>query len=132
MGTMSTQTVDRPFLVLAWAADDTALRTALGTASSRYLVHTVPDGGLPEALDAVSAGSVRPPDDDLLRHLTGQERRILDLIGQGMTNREISVRLRLAEKTVKNYVTSLLAKLGMRRRSQAAAYIARWQATHSR
>lgn len=129
---MITKTADRPFLVLAWATDDTALRTALGTASSRYLLHTVPDGGLSEALDAVSASSVRPPADDLLRHLTGQERRVLDLIGQGMTNREISTRLGLAEKTVRNYMTSVLAKLGMRRRSQAAAYIARWQATHVR
>ncbi|HUC58441.1 MAG TPA: response regulator transcription factor [Streptosporangiaceae bacterium] len=57
--------------------------------------------------------------------LTDQERRVLDLIGEGMTNRQIAERLSLSEKTVKNYVASLLSKLGMHRRTQAAAYIAR-------
>ena len=57
--------------------------------------------------------------------LTDQERRVLDLLGEGLTNRQIAERLSLAEKTVKNYVASLLSKLGMRRRSQAAAYVAR-------
>jgi DNA-binding NarL/FixJ family response regulator len=57
--------------------------------------------------------------------LTDQERRVLDLVGEGMTNRQIAERLSLSEKTVKNYVASLLSKLGMHRRSQAAAYIAR-------
>ena len=60
-----------------------------------------------------------------LADLTDQERRILDLIGEGLTNRQIGERLHLAEKTVKNYVSSLLAKLGMQRRTQAAAYVAR-------
>ncbi len=66
--------------------------------------------------------------DDRLAGLTEQERRILDLIGEGMTNRAIGERLHLAEKTIKNYVSSLLAKLGMQRRSQAAAFVARLQA----
>ncbi len=57
--------------------------------------------------------------------LTNQERRVLSLIGEGMTNRQISEQLKLSEKTVKNYVASLLSKLGMHRRSQAAAYVAR-------
>ena len=57
--------------------------------------------------------------------LTGQERRILELIGEGLTNRQIGERLFLAEKTVKNYVSGLFAKLGMERRTQAAAYAAR-------
>jgi two-component system, NarL family, response regulator DevR len=65
------------------------------------------------------------PRDERLASLTGHERRILDLIGEGMTNRQIGDTLHLAEKTVKNYVSSLLAKLGMERRTQAAAYIAR-------
>lgn len=60
--------------------------------------------------------------------LTEQERKILDLIGEGLTNRVIGERLHLAEKTIKNYVSSLLSKLGMERRSQAAAYVARLQA----
>ncbi|WP_237773274.1 response regulator transcription factor, partial [Streptomyces luteocolor] len=66
--------------------------------------------------------------DDRLANLTDQERKILDLIGEGLTNRVIGERLHLAEKTIKNYVSSLLSKLGMERRSQAAAYVARMQA----
>ncbi len=57
--------------------------------------------------------------------LTGQERRILELISEGKTNRQIAAEMYLAEKTVKNYVSRLLAKLGMERRSEAAAYAAR-------
>jgi DNA-binding NarL/FixJ family response regulator len=57
--------------------------------------------------------------------LTDQERRVLELLGEGLSNRQIAQRLSLAEKTVKNYVASLLSKLGMQRRSQAAAYVAR-------
>jgi DNA-binding NarL/FixJ family response regulator len=57
---------------------------------------------------------------DPLRELTAREREILDLIGDGLTNRQIGERLHLAEKTIKNYVSNLLAKLGMERRTQAA------------
>jgi DNA-binding NarL/FixJ family response regulator len=62
---------------------------------------------------------------DPLNGLTTQERRILELIGEGLTNRQIGERMFLAEKTVKNYVSALFAKLGMERRTQAAAYAAR-------
>lgn len=62
---------------------------------------------------------------DPLAGLTGQERRVLEFIGEGLTNRQIGERMFLAEKTVKNYVSGLFAKLGMERRSQAAAYAAR-------
>ena len=62
---------------------------------------------------------------DPLAGLTPQERRILELIGGGLTNRQIGERLFLAEKTVKNYVSALFAKLGMECRTQAAAYAAR-------
>jgi two-component system response regulator DevR len=62
---------------------------------------------------------------DPLAGLTDQERRILELIGEGLTNRQIGERLFLAEKTVKNYASALFAKLGMERRTQAAAYAAR-------
>ena len=61
---------------------------------------------------------------DPLAGLTGQERRILELIGEGLTNRQIGERMFLAEKTVKNYVSALFQKLGMERRTQAAAYAA--------
>ena len=62
---------------------------------------------------------------DPLSALTDQEKRVLDLIGEGLTNRQIAERMFLAEKTAKNYVSSLLTKLGMQRRSQAAAFAAR-------
>ena len=54
-----------------------------------------------------------------------QERKILDLLAEGMTNREIADRMYLAEKTVKNYVSNLLSKMGMQRRTEAAVYAAR-------
>ena len=66
-----------------------------------------------------------PKVDPRLAGLTPQERRILDLIAEGQTNRQIADALFLAEKTVKNYVSNLLAKLGMERRTQAASYAAR-------
>jgi DNA-binding NarL/FixJ family response regulator len=62
---------------------------------------------------------------DPLAALSAQERRILELIGEGLTNRQIGERMFLAEKTVKNYVSALFAKLGMERRTQAAAYAVR-------
>ena len=55
-------------------------------------------------------------------HLTDQERRVLELLAEGLTNRQIGERLYLAEKTVKNYVSNLLTKLGMHRRTEAAVY----------
>ena len=67
---------------------------------------------------------------DELAGLTGQERRILDHIAEGMTNRQIGEAMFLAEKTVKNYVSNLLAKLGMSRRTEAAAYAARLAERH--
>ena len=65
------------------------------------------------------------PDDPLLARLSPQERKILDLIADGLTNREIADEMFLAEKTVKNYVSNLLSKLEMTRRTEAAAYAAR-------
>jgi DNA-binding NarL/FixJ family response regulator len=62
--------------------------------------------------------------------LTGQEKRVLELIGQGLTNRQIAERMCLAEKTAKNYVSSLLAKLGMHRRAEAAAFAVRHASDH--
>jgi two-component system response regulator DevR len=63
-----------------------------------------------------------PAQDERLARLSEQERKILDLIAEGLTNRQIGERMFLAEKTVKNYVSGLLAKLGMQRRTQAAVY----------
>jgi two-component system, NarL family, response regulator DevR len=67
----------------------------------------------------------QPTEDPALAQLTDQERRILLLIAEGLTNRQIAERMFLAEKTVKNYVSSLLAKLGMERRTQAAVFASR-------
>ena len=66
-----------------------------------------------------------PATDPVLDRLTAQEQRILELIGEGMTNRQITGAMYLAEKTIKNYVTSVLSKLGMARRTEAAVYAAR-------
>jgi two-component system response regulator DevR len=66
-----------------------------------------------------------PTDEPRLASLTTQERRVLNLIAEGQTNRQIAASLYLAEKTVKNYVSNLLAKLGMERRTQAATFAAR-------
>ena len=70
-------------------------------------------------------GSVDAEEDERLARLTNQERRILVLIADGLTNRQIGEHMHLAEKTVKNYVSNLLAKLGMERRTQAAVFAAR-------
>ncbi len=67
----------------------------------------------------------RGPEVDELKGLTNQERKILEHIAEGLTNRQIGERMFLAEKTVKNYVSNLLAKLGMSRRTEVAAYGAR-------
>ena len=68
-----------------------------------------------------------PVADPRLTSLTPQERRILDLIADGCTNRQIAEKLHLAEKTVKNYVSNVLAKLAMETRTQAATFAARLQ-----
>ncbi len=73
-------------------------------------------------LDRLRSG---PEQDQRLARLSDQERRILDLLAEGLTNRQIAERLFLAEKTVKNYVSNLLTKLGMSRRTEAAAFAAR-------
>jgi DNA-binding NarL/FixJ family response regulator len=67
-------------------------------------------------------------DDPLLGRLTKQERTIVEHIADGLTNKQIAEEMFLAEKTVKNYVSNVLAKMGMSRRSEAAAYVARAQA----
>jgi len=66
-----------------------------------------------------------PEEDERLTDLTEQERKILDLLAEGLTNRQIAERMYLAEKTVKNYVSNLLMKMGMERRTEAAVYAAR-------
>ena len=67
---------------------------------------------------------------DPLSGLSQQERVLLDLLGEGLTNKQIAARMFLAEKTVKNYVSRLLAKLGMERRTQAAVFVSKLDRTH--
>ncbi|MEV5289033.1 response regulator transcription factor [Streptomyces albidoflavus] len=133
-------------LMLTSYADDEALFDAIMAGASGYVLKAIRGADLLDAVRQVAAGhslldpaatarvlerlrgNGTPGDDDRLGGLTEQERRILDLIGEGLTNRAIGERLHLAEKTIKNYVSALLAKLGMERRSQAAAYVARMHA----
>lgn len=83
---------------------------------------TVLDPGMTERVLARFASD---ESGDVLSRLSTQERRILERLGRGMTNRQIATELALAEKTVRNYMSNLLAKLGMHRRSEAAAFAAR-------
>ncbi|MGQ4486495.1 response regulator transcription factor [Streptomyces sp. 372A] len=133
-------------LMLTSYADDEALFDAIMAGAAGYVLKAIRGNELLAAvrdvaegkslLDPVATARVlerlrdgkRGRDDEKLANLTDQERKILDLIGEGLTNRVIGERLHLAEKTIKNYVSSLLSKLGMERRSQAAAYVARLQA----
>ncbi|KAA2257108.1 response regulator transcription factor [Solihabitans fulvus] len=127
-------------LVLTAFDDEQALIGAIMAGASGYLLKQVRGQDLVTAVREVAAGRSlldpvttarvlermrRPAQEDELSRLTEQERKVLALIGEGLSNRQIAERLFLAEKTVKNYVTSVLAKLGMVRRTQAAAWVAR-------
>ena len=129
-------------LMLTSYADDEALFAAVMAGASGYVLKQVGGNSLVDDVRRVAAGEslldpalvervVRatagrsPEEDPLLAGLTPQERRILDLVAEGQTNRQIAADMFLAEKTVKNYVSNLLAKLGMERRTQAATYATR-------
>jgi two-component system, NarL family, response regulator DevR len=127
-------------LMLTSYADDEALFSAIMAGASGYVLKQVKGSDLIDGVRRVAAGESlldpsvtrrvlerlrTKPEDDELSGLTEQERRILDLIAEGLTNRQIGERMFLAEKTIKNYVSNLLSKLGMSRRSEAAAYAAR-------
>jgi len=128
-------------LMLTSFADDEALFDAIVAGAAGYVLKQIRGGDLIGAIRTVASGqSLLDPRatarvlerlrtqarrDDPVATLTDQERRTLELIGEGLTNRQIGERLFLAEKTVKNYVSSLLSKLGMERRTQAAVLAAR-------
>src|SRR5215469_3538081 len=128
-------------LMLTSFGDDEALFDAIMAGAAGYVLKQIRGTDLVGAVRTVASGqSLLDPQaaskvmrrmreqaarSDPLAGLTEQERRILELIGEGLTNRQIGERLFLAEKTVKNYVSALFAKLGMERRTQAAAYAAR-------
>jgi two-component system response regulator DevR len=128
-------------LMLTSYADEEALMSAIVAGASGYVLKRIDSHDLVSNIRKVADGQSLldgemtdrlfrklrgdEPDDPLLARLTPQERKILDHIAEGLTNREISEQMFLAEKTVKNYVSNLLAKLEMSRRSEAAAYAAR-------
>jgi two-component system, NarL family, response regulator DevR len=127
-------------VVLTSLPDGEAFFHSVVAGAHGYLVKDVTADELETALRTVAAGGslIRaetidelrqrekrvPPADELLRDLTGQEQRILWMVTDGLTNREIAVQLKLAEKTVRNYVTNILAKVGVRNRTQLAVYVA--------
>ena len=127
-------------LVLTSYDDEEAFTAAMLAGASAFLVKDVKAFGLVDAVRRVARGEYLLDEeraerlrtswrrhehpDPRLATLTAQERRVLDHVAQGMTNRQIGESLNLAEKTVKNYITTVLAKLGMERRTQAAVYAA--------
>ena len=135
-------------LMLTSFADDEALFQAIVAGASGYVLKQIKGADVVEAVRAVASGrSLLDPsvtarvlerlrsgseEDELLARLSPQERNILRLIADGLTNRQIAEEVHLAEKTVKNYVSNLLSKLGMERRTQAAVYAARLGAQQGR
>ncbi|HEX6921161.1 MAG TPA: response regulator transcription factor [Actinomycetes bacterium] len=125
-------------LILTSYDDDEALFSAIMAGAAGYVLKQIRGNDLVDAVRRVAAGQSLldpavtqqvldrlregPKEDKALAPLTDQERRILELIGEGLTNRQIAERMFLAEKTVKNYVSSLLSKLGLERRTQAAVF----------
>jgi DNA-binding NarL/FixJ family response regulator len=128
-------------LMLTSFSDDEALFQAIMAGAAGYLLKQLKGGDIVDAIRRVSEGQSLldpavtarvlerlrkgPEEDEAMARLTDQERRILTLIAEGLTNRQIAERVHLAEKTVKNYVSNVLSKLGMERRTQAAVYAAR-------
>jgi DNA-binding NarL/FixJ family response regulator len=135
-------------LMLTSYADDDALFQAIMAGAAGYVLKQIRGTDLVGAVRTVAAGGSlldartttqvldrlreQATHADPLAGLTPQERRILDLIGEGLTNRQIGERMFLAEKTVKNYVSNLLAKLGMQRRTQAAVFVSEVHRDHPR
>jgi two-component system response regulator DevR len=128
-------------LMLTSFSDDEALIDAIVAGASGYILKEVRGADIVDSVRRVAAGASLldphaaarvierlrnpPPEDERLAALSPQERRILTLLADGMTNRQIAEQLYLAEKTVKNYVSNLLMKLGMHRRTEAAVFAAR-------
>ncbi|MBO0686489.1 MAG: response regulator transcription factor [Candidatus Dormibacteraeota bacterium] len=130
-------------LILTSFADDDALFSSIMAGASGYVLKQIRGGELVRAIRVVGRGqSLLDPTvtaavldrlrkgkhlmrDEKLSRLSAQEERILQLVADGYTNREIGQKLRLAEKTVKNYVSTILSKLEVARRAEAAAYLAR-------
>lgn len=131
---LATELPDARAVVLTSFDDDTALAEALRAGAKAYLLKTVRGAEIANVIRSVAAGRTlldertvtrrRGDHDDPTVDLTPSERKVLELIGDGLSNREIGERLGVAEKTVKNHITALLAKMGLQRRTQAAAWVA--------
>lgn len=135
-------------LMLTSFADEEALFASIMAGAAGYVLKRVDATQLIDSIRRVAGGEslldptmtehvfrrIRgdEPSDPLVARLSPQERKILDLIAEGLTNREIADQMFLAEKTVKNYVSNLLNKLGMTRRTEAAAFAARLAAKRER
>ncbi|HEY5273885.1 MAG TPA: response regulator transcription factor [Acidimicrobiales bacterium] len=134
------ETPDVACLMLTSFADDEALLGAVIAGASGYVLKQIRGSDLVGSIRRVAKGESlldprlvalakarlgRHEEDERLGRLSPQERRILDLIAEGKTNREIAGALYLAEKTVKNYVSNVLVKLGMKRRTEAAVFAVR-------
>ncbi len=121
-------------IVLTSFDDDDALAQALHAGAKAYVLKTVRGVEIADVVKAVSDGRVlldertvtrrRQDHEDPTANLTPSERKVLELIGDGLSNREIGEKLGVAEKTVKNHITALLAKMGLQRRTQVAAWVA--------
>ena len=135
-------------LMLTSFSDDEALFDAIMAGAAGYVLKQIRGTDLIDAIRRVAAGQslldpaltarvlerlrVGPDAGEPIELLTDQERKILDLLAEGLSNRQIAERMFLAEKTVKNYVSNLLSKLGMERRTEAAVYAARLDERHKR
>ncbi len=133
-------------LILTSFADDQALIDAAMAGAVGYVLKQIRGNDLVESIRKVAHGAtlldaatvrlgmqrLKNSDEGLVNELTDQERKIFDLIGEGFSNRQIATEMFLAEKTVKNYVSNMLAKLGMSRRTEAAAFAARLEERHRR
>lgn len=136
---VSSELPDIKTLILTSFENDHAIVDAAAAGANGFVLKQIRSTDLVDAIRQVAAGRqllddavvrmaqrrLRHSEEGQLDQLTPQERRIFDLIGAGMSNRQIAEEMYLAEKTIKNYVSNLLAKLGMSRRTEAAALSAR-------
>lgn len=139
---------DAQVIMLTSFSDDEALFNSIMAGAAGFVLKQIRGRDLIDAIRKVGAGkSLLDPDvtqrvlerlrkakfdekDPKLARLSPQEERILDLVGEGLTNREIGERIHLSDKTVKNYVSTILQKLEVARRAEAASYVARARAEH--
>jgi two-component system, NarL family, response regulator DevR len=139
---------DAQVIMLTSFSDDEALFNSIMAGAAGFVLKQIRGRDLIDAIRTVGGGkSLLDPDvtkrvlerlrkakfdekDPKLARLSPQEERILDMVGEGLTNREIAERIHLSDKTVKNYVSTILQKLEVARRAEAASYVARAKADH--